>query len=137
MEKSKKIISCLILLFTVISFSSCHRRAKITKNEAAIEWEDSVWNFKEISAKEGDVKHEFKFDNIGPVPVVINDVVTNCKCTSATYSKEPVQPGESGTVTITLHAGTTNIGMLDKNIFVYVNTFQGLEHLHVSGFIAP
>lgn len=137
MNHHKILLSFLFILSVVFSFTSCHRRAKVTQKEAAVEWEDTIWNFKEISSKEGDVEHQFKFNNVGPVPIVVHDVETSCKCTSATFSKEPVQPGESGTITITLHAGDTNSGVLDKNISVYVNTLQGLERLHIHGFIAP
>lgn len=40
----------------------------------------------------------FKFTNNGPVPVVIKTANPSCGCTTPTYTKTPVMPGETGEV---------------------------------------
>lgn len=41
---------------------------------------------------------EFKFKNTGTEPIVISGVHASCGCTTPSYSKEPVKPGETGTI---------------------------------------
>ncbi len=43
-------------------------------------------------------EYEFKFKNTGSEPIVITKVHASCGCTTPSYSKEPVKPGETGTV---------------------------------------
>lgn len=43
-------------------------------------------------------EYEFKFKNTGNEPIVISKVHASCGCTTPSYSKEPVKPGETGTV---------------------------------------
>lgn len=41
---------------------------------------------------------EFKFVNNGTEPIVIQKVNASCGCTTPSYSKEPVKPGEKGAI---------------------------------------
>ena len=42
------------------------------------------------------VSHTFVFKNTGKKPLVIYEVNASCGCTTPTWSKEPVAPGETG-----------------------------------------
>ena len=43
----------------------------------------------------------FPFKNVGTSPLVIDHVTTHCSCTTVTYTKSPVKPGETGYVIVT------------------------------------
>ncbi len=43
-------------------------------------------------------EYEFKFTNKGSEPINIQKVQASCGCTTPSYSKEPVKPGEVGTI---------------------------------------
>lgn len=57
--------------------------------------------------------------NTGNGPLVINDVTTSCGCITADYPKEPILPGEDGTLYISYQAEQPEY--FDKTISVYCN----------------
>lgn len=44
----------------------------------------------------------FKITNKGDKPLVISNVTTSCGCTVADWTKEPIAPGKTGSVSSTL-----------------------------------
>ena len=44
------------------------------------------------------VTYEFEFTNTGSKPLVLTDVKAACGCTTPTWTKEPVMPGQKGSV---------------------------------------
>ncbi len=47
------------------------------------------------------LRYGFSFRNTGDVPLLIEEVTGTCGCTSPFWTKEPVAPGESGTIEVT------------------------------------
>jgi hypothetical protein len=60
--------------------------------------------------------------NKGNGPVTINEVTTSCGCTASKYTKEPIKPGETGTVTLTYDSKIT--GFFTKSAIVKLNDGQ-------------
>jgi hypothetical protein len=58
----------------------------------------------------------FVVTNISNAPIVIQDVQPSCGCTKSDYTKEPIQPGKSGTITATYNAAA--IGNFNKSVYV-------------------
>jgi len=99
----------------------------------------SVVKFKEVSYNFGqvpynsDVRHTFEFTNISKEPVAIRDVGTSCGCTTPSYSKEPVAPGQTGSVTAKYDS--SRIGGFTKTLTVYIN--DETIRLTINGTIMP
>lgn len=71
--------------------------------------------------KEGEkVRHTFTFKNTGDHPLVISDVRASCGCTVPSYSKNPVAPGQSGTIEVEFNTRNQK-GKNNKNIIVFSN----------------
>ncbi|HEX3916492.1 MAG TPA: DUF1573 domain-containing protein [Caulobacteraceae bacterium] len=68
------------------------------------------------------VTKTFTFTSTGKAPPVALSVVTNCACATAHYTQAPVQPGKSGTITVTYKA--TRVGAISQPIYV---TFAGVN----------
>lgn len=66
------------------------------------------------------VRHIFSFKNTGEHPLLISDVRASCGCTVPRYSKNPVAPGESGTIEVEFNT-TNQKGKNNKNIIVLSN----------------
>lgn len=58
----------------------------------------------------------FVVTNISNTPIVIQDVQPSCGCTKSDYTKEPIAPGKSGTITATYNAAA--IGNFNKSVYV-------------------
>lgn len=76
---------------------------------------------------------EFVLKNVGKNRLVINNLNTSCGCTSAKYSKEPVMPGDSVTIKVTVKKEKK--GRFNETITVYCNTPDSLLALKLYGNI--
>jgi hypothetical protein len=81
-----------------------------------------------------DPKRTVKFKNTGIEPLIITGARGSCGCTVPTYSKDPILPGQEGTIDITYQ--TTRVGAIDKRVTVTTN--EGKEHyIRVIGNVKP
>ncbi|MBC6605303.1 DUF1573 domain-containing protein [Hymenobacter sp. BT188] len=88
-----------------------------------IQFEEMKYDFG--SVKQGDiVEHVFKFKNIGTAPLVIANIGTTCGCTVPDWTKEPIMPGKSGTVTAKFNSAG-KMGMQNKVLTVESNSAGG------------
>lgn len=76
-------------------------------------------------------KASFTLRNTGDKPLVIQDVVTSCGCTSVSYSPEPVLPGRDIALEVTYKAEHPE--HFNKTITVYCNAVSSPIILKVSG----
>ncbi len=99
---------------------------------SAVKFNELVHNFGQV-AYNSDVKCTFEFKNTSNEPVAIKDVGTSCGCTTPSYSKEPVAPGKTGSVTAKYDS--SRIGAFTKTLTVYINNDQ--IRLMIRGTILP
>ena len=99
----------------------------------SVEWGGEVHNFGLIS--QGDVvKHTFEFSNSGEAPLTISNVKPSCGCTTPSYSKKAIAPGEKGFVEVAFNS-KGKMGMQNKSVVVYMNTDRGTTVLRFKGEI--
>ncbi|MFS2188354.1 DUF1573 domain-containing protein [Mucilaginibacter sp. Mucisp84] len=83
--------------------------------------------------KEGDkVSYDFKFTNTGKSPLIITNARATCGCTTPTWPKAPVKPGESGIISVTFNSAGKS-GLQDKQITVTANTQPAETMVHLIG----
>jgi hypothetical protein len=100
---------------------------------AIMTWDAQAHDFGKI--KQGvPVTHEFKFTNTGKVPLIITNVSASCGCTTPSWTKDPVPPGQSGSVKATFSAGA--IGAFDKSVTVTANIEPGFIQLKIKGEVS-
>ncbi len=75
---------------------------------------------------------EFRFQNLGNNPVVINKVFTSCGCTSARWTKSPVLPNNHGNITVGIDTGDFN-GFFSKSVVVKFNKCDEPFRLTIKG----
>jgi len=68
------------------------------------------------------VSHEFEFKNDGTAPLVLTNVKASCGCTTPSWPKEPIAPGETGKISATYN--NAGAGNFNKSVTV---TTQGGE----------
>ncbi|MEY2925508.1 MAG: hypothetical protein RLZZ337_2059 [Bacteroidota bacterium] len=74
----------------------------------------------------------FTFKNTGNAPLVLNSVKASCGCTTPKWTKEPVAPGQEGTVTA-IYNSQGRPGNFTKTITVTHNGEGGTEFLTIRG----
>ncbi len=90
---------------------------------------ETEYNFGDIT--QGDVvEHVFKFTNTGTQPLVIERVTASCGCTTPAWTKEPVMPGKSGSITAKYNSAG-RVGTQKKAITVVSNSADGAKYVYI------
>ena len=84
-----------------------------------VEFDKTVHDFGDISIDDGPQTCVFTVKNKGAEPIAIYEVVTSCGCTDAKWSREPLQPGKTGTISATYKNEDGPIPF-DKTLTVYI-----------------
>ncbi len=131
----KNIFVGLVALLT-ISFSAFSqdeiKTNKDDKNLPEIFFEKTVHDYGVIKYN-GDGTCEFTFKNIGKEPLLLTQVQASCGCTTPTWPKEPIKPGEKGTIVVKYNTKITKA--FSKSIRVYSNAKTALVSLTVKGTV--
>lgn len=97
---------------------------------SGITWKEDTHNFGDID-KGKPVSHEFSFKNTTKQTILITNVKASCGCTATNYTKTPIKPGETGTVTATYNAA--NPGNFTKTVTVTTNDSDVNKILTIKG----
>ena len=100
-----------------------------------VEFANEAYNYGVVTQGEK-VTHQFKFKNTGSEPLVLTRVKPSCGCTTPSYSKDPVAPGEEGYIDVTFDTQAKK-GMQNKTVTVTGN-FEGSINriLRISGEVS-
>ncbi len=109
----KVIVLCTMLLATVA----------LKAQGPAFTWEKTTHDFGKF--KSGEVRETtFSFTNSGDKPLVIYKASASCGCTKATWTKEPIKPGGTGTIVVTYDSKDKPYPF-QKSIWVMSNASNG------------
>jgi hypothetical protein len=128
---SKKIAT----LFVVFLFAGL-ANSFAQQSNANISFEKLTHNFGKIKEEEGKVTYKFMFTNTGNEPLVITNVQASCGCTSPSWTKRPVKPGEKGYVSTTFDPAHRP-GNFNKSILVRTNARKNTTLLRIRGEVIP
>ena len=108
----------------------------LTLNSAAVHGQFAEFLFEEEvhkfpKSQEGEqLSHTFHFENTGDAPLIISRYKVECTCTVASYSKEPILPGEKGSVLVTFDTNE-KFGWQYRQIDLYANTKKSPTTLEI------
>jgi hypothetical protein len=123
-----------IFLFCIIVWIIGYGNNVWAQHEAKIKFEVlTTHDFGTFSEKTPVVSCEFKFTNVGNSPLIIHQAVASCGCTVPQYTKEPVMPGKTGTVTITYDGTGKYPGYFKKSIALHTNSKPAVVRLFIEG----
>ena len=98
----------------------------------AIEFAKKVHNFGKVSVNDGAQKCSFDFTNTSDKPVVINNIISSCGCTTPIWPKKPIMPGEKGKVEVT-YLNDQGPYPFDKTLTVYTSASTKPIILRITG----
>jgi hypothetical protein len=120
----------LFLMFVMFSITVLMAQKPI------INFENKEFDFGKIKEADGNVTHVFDFSNKGKAPLVVNRVQASCGCTTPVWTKEPIEYGKKGEVTVTYNT-TGRPGAFTKTITVYSNDTVNQAILIIRGEVIP
>ena len=117
----------IIALFSFI-FSSL----LVNAQEVGLTFEKKVHDFGTFSTDSGEKKCTFEFKNNTSKPIVINNILSSCGCTTPKWPKKPVMPGEKGVIDVVYD---NNLGPypFDKSLTVYTSASSKPVMLRITG----
>ena len=99
---------------------------------APVEFDRTVYDFGEISIKDGPQKCVFTMTNNSEESVLIFSAVTSCGCTHPEWTRTAIGPGDKGTIEVT-YSNDEEPSVFDKTVTVYTSAQQKPFVLHVRG----
>ncbi|HLP74695.1 MAG TPA: DUF1573 domain-containing protein [Bacteroidales bacterium] len=100
---------------------------KLTENEH---------NFGTFKEEAGRQTYDFYITNTGSQPLVIQNVVASCGCTTPEWTRQPIPAGGKGKVTA-IYDPKDRPGTFDKSLSVYTNTKPEVTVLKIKGEVIP
>ena len=92
----------------------------------------TVYDFGDIVLNSGPVSYAFTLRNDGQKPILIDRVTTSCGCTTAQWTTRSIQPGQTGSVTIT-YKNDEGAFPFDKSASVFLSCSERSCVLRVRG----
>lgn len=104
--------------------------------QPVITFEKTEHDFGKINEADGRVTTIFTFRNEGMAPLVLSNVRASCGCTTPTWTKTPVEPGQTGDITVTYNPNGRP-GRFQKTITVTSNASSPTVKLTIRGEVIP
>lgn len=124
MKKYSYLLICLLLSVSAMA------------QKAVLNFDVKEHDFGKINEEVGKITYEFEFVNKGTSPLVVNRVQASCGCTTPVWTKEPIEPGKRGSITVT-YSTTGRPGAFAKSITVYSNAIDEQMMLLIKGDVIP
>jgi hypothetical protein len=130
----------LTVTFAFLVLAICIAGCKDTPEEKAKQHGQEIW-FEEYMHDYGQIEQDsdgtwtFLFKNLGEDAVVINRVRSTCGCTVPEWPREPVEPGDSGRITVRYNTALT--GTFLKSVTVYSTAANSPVKLQIKGKVIP
>lgn len=110
--------------------------AAMFAQQPVITFEKTSHDFGKINEGDGRVTTVFQFKNEGMEPLVLSNVRASCGCTTPKWPKEPIEPGQTGDITVTYNpAGRP--GRFQKTITITSNATEATKRLTIKGEVIP
>lgn len=117
----------LFLFLTIIPLIVFGQKAKI-------EFEKTSHDFGTISETGGPAVYDFVFKNTGDAPLILNNVRASCGCTTPSWSRQPIEPGQSGSVKVSFDP-RQRPGRFTKSITINSNATNSVSSLTIQGIV--
>ena len=123
----KKIVSTLCMALVAVAMLA---------QQPVITFEKTEHDFGKINEGDGRVSVVFEFMNEGMAPLVLSNVRASCGCTTPTWTKEPVEPGQKGSITVTYNPNGRP-GRFQKTVTITSNATEATTRVYIKGEVIP
>jgi hypothetical protein len=104
--------------------------------QTKIQISPTEYNFGVFKEEAGRQSFDFIVTNAGNAPLIIQNVVASCGCTTPEWTKGPIPPGGRGKVTA-IYDPANRPGSFNKTLTVYTNAKPGTSIITIKGEVTP
>lgn len=131
MEKVGKLIwGCFLLVLSPLVVEAQG------SSERQLVWERNLIDIGTVMQEKGEVVSEFFFVNKADFPIFIQDIVTDCGCTTVSYTTDTLSLDKIGSVKVS-YEPTGRSGLFSKMIIVKTNIDSEGDSLFLEGYNLP
>ena len=123
----KKVLSILTLALCA---------TMVMAQDPVITFQKTEHDFGKINEADGRVTTIFEFKNEGMAALVLSNVRASCGCTTPKWTREPVEPGQTGQITVTYNPNGRP-GRFQKTITITSNATEPTTKLYIKGEVIP
>ncbi len=105
-------------------------------SETSMQLSDTEHDFGTFKEEAGRQTYDFILKNTGSNPLVIQNVVASCGCTTPEWTRQPIPAGGSGKITA-IYDPKNYPGKFNKTLSVYANTKPPVTVLRIKGEVIP
>ncbi|MBR6988739.1 MAG: DUF1573 domain-containing protein [Bacteroidaceae bacterium] len=128
----KKFLILFTVLFAFTSFALAQDKQP-GKKQAEIKFDQTLYDFGRFPETAPMQTCKFYFTNTGNDLLIIHQAVASCGCTVPKYPKEPIRPGERGSITVTYNGTGKAPGVFKKSVTLRTNAKTELVRLYIMG----
>ena len=131
----KKVLFTMMMFFVAAVTTNSVLAQEVSQDGAKIKFDKEVHDYGTI--KNGaDGTCTFDFTNTGNQPLIISNAKGSCGCTVPSWPKEPVNPGQ--TATITVKYDTKRTGAINKSVTITSNAVnEPTKVVRIKGNVLP
>jgi hypothetical protein len=122
-----------VLLCCVVAVLPLRAEEKKVYKGAHLKFEQTEYDFGEVSRRGEKEVCLFRFLNDGTEPLVILSAKTSCSCLKTEFSRKPISVGESGEVRLLLESKKVDNGVFRRIVQIRSNSVGGTEILTIKG----
>lgn len=126
-QNMKKIVSTLCMALVAVAMMA---------QQPVITFDKTEHDFGKIAEDGGRVSTVFTFKNEGMAPLVLSNVRASCGCTTPTWTKEPIEPGQTGSITVTYNPNGRP-GRFQKTVTITSNASEATKKVYIKGEVLP
>ena len=123
----KKIFSTLFMALVAVAMMG---------QQPVITFQKTEHDFGKIHEEDGRVSVVFEFKNEGMAPLVLSNVRASCGCTTPTWTREPVEPGQTGSITVTYNPNGRP-GRFQKTVTITSNASEPTAKVYIKCEVIP
>ena len=121
-------------ILSVLTLALC--ATMVMGQQAVITFERTEHDFGKINEADGRVTTVFEFKNEGMEPLVLSNVRASCGCTTPNWTREPIEPGQTGKITVTYNPNGRP-GRFQKTVTITSNATEATTHVYIKGEVIP
>ena len=130
----KRIFFAILLAAACSTMVNAQSTEKVDENAPEITFTSTEYDYG-VVAVNSDGTRKFEFTNTGKQPLILSNVSASCGCTVVEWAKDPVKPGEKGTITVKYNI--VIVGTFQKSIRVFSNAKTSPVMLVIKGEVKP
>lgn len=100
--------------------------------QGEVRWLESEHDFGTFKEDCGKVTCTMRMVNVGDSALTITRVQSSCGCTAPSYTKDPIEPGDTATISLTYNPAHRP-GQFEKDVYIYTNGTPARNRLTIKG----